>query len=265
MATAHGVQLEGSSDMRSNGASSGKSGFVDSSSFYDELAEHYDLVAAERRPYLDTVDRLLRTRWTGVRRMLDIGCGDGARVGRLAGALGVEDLWLTDNSAEMVRRAGQTVPNAEVRQVDVSDNEQCRALEGGVDLVTCLGNIFGHMSAQQRLEGLRNLRGLLAPDGAIFLDLNNRYNVAQYGVRRVLVNVFADLVGRGGGDFHTTRLIDGRAVTTPVHLTHHGEVTELVGAAGLHPRATWFAHYGDGRLVRTPWRGQIVMELRNAG
>ncbi|RBM12323.1 trans-aconitate 2-methyltransferase [Streptomyces sp. PT12] len=234
-----------------------------SDAFYHELAERYDAdVAAERRPYLDAVDALVCRGRAAPRRMLDIGCGPGVRGAGLARRLGAGELWLADSSAGMVRTAKRGVPWARVVRADLADAEQCgERLPGGFDLITCLGNVLGHMPEKARVAALRTVGALLAPGGSAVLDLNNRYNAAQYGVGAVAANMAKDLLGLGGGDYVTRRRVRGRVIATPVHLTTPREARRLMARGGRTVRRTWFVHYARGCPARGPLSGQIVMEV----
>lgn len=234
-----------------------------SADFYHALAAGYDSdIAAERRAYLDAVDDLVCQGRSAPRRMLDIGCGPGVRGAALARRLGAERLWLADSSPGMVEIARERVPWARVELLDAADASECgRRLPGDFGLITCLGNVLGHMPGPARVATLRCLGGLLAPGGRIILDLNNRYNAAQYGLRAVAANIGRDTAGRGGGDYVTRRQVAGRSIATTVHLVTPLETRAMLRAAGRTVHRRWWVRYADGRLTRNPLAGQIVMEV----
>lgn len=61
-------------------------------------------------------------------------------------------------------------------------------------VITCLWNVFGHVPEQHRLIFLENLRNLLAREGRLYIDVNNRYNSRAYGWKVVLKNMLRDFV-----------------------------------------------------------------------
>lgn len=88
-----------------------------------------------------------------------------------------------DSSSEMCARC-ETIRNARTVRGDIAASAP--RVSGQFDLVTCLWNVLGHVhGAAQRCRALANLAWLLAPDGLLILDVNNRWNVRSYGWRAI--------------------------------------------------------------------------------
>jgi len=127
------------------------------------------------------------------------------------------------------------------------------------DLVICTWNVLGHIRGHDaRRRTLHNMRALLAPGGAIVLDVNNRYNAAHYRWPAVLRNVLRDVFNpRGSGDFIANRQDpDGRIMHTFVHVFSRRELLSLCDEAGLAPLEEHFVDYTSGE-PRSQWSGQM--------
>ncbi len=114
----------------------------------------------------------------GVRKVLDLGCGTGAFLRRLAGA-GVGKSWCgMDQSEAMVNKARQLSAeegsNIEFRRGDILSPP---FPEGGFDLV-CACHMLYHVSDIG--EAVRQCARLLAPGGAFLATTNSRETMAPY-------------------------------------------------------------------------------------
>ncbi|MFF8372531.1 class I SAM-dependent methyltransferase [Streptomyces lydicus] len=107
----------------------------------------------------------------GCARALDIGCGDGFLVAKLAGRVG--EVTGVDRSAAMVRLArarGAGLPNAAFVEADVMTAEELRP--GGYDFVSAVA-VVHHIGFE---AAARRMAGLLAPGGRLVIIglANNR-------------------------------------------------------------------------------------------
>jgi len=108
----------------------------------------------------------------GVRRVLDLGCGDGWQVGRLVRA-GFEVIG-SDLSAVRVRRAREHVPGA--RGFFVSDLRRPSLPEASQDCIY-LGQVLEHLP--DPVAVLRSLRASLRPGGYLIFDTPCRDNLVD--------------------------------------------------------------------------------------
>ncbi|MGD0201871.1 MAG: methyltransferase domain-containing protein, partial [Bryobacteraceae bacterium] len=156
---------------------------------YDRIAPVFPRLAAERRAYLDAVDRLVVSGIPpGSRSLLDVGAGDGARVSRIARASGLRELTLLEPSAVMRSRCP---PEARIWAMRAEDlgREQ-----GRFDVITCLWNVLGHIfPTAARAEVLRQFARLVSSTGTIFIDVNHRYNARHYGTLPTALRFLRDL------------------------------------------------------------------------
>jgi SAM-dependent methyltransferase len=226
--------------------------------FYDAVAPGYGQMAEARRPYLDAVDdlviRAVRDRRPATH--LDVGCGDGRRTLRIAGALEVGDVLGIDESAGMLalaRQRGLTVHHGTVLDYH----------GGPFGLVTCLWNTLGHVPAAERQATLACIAGLLSPRGMLFLDVNNRYNARAYGLRRVAGNMWRDATGAPSGDVVARAVAEeGRPVATGGHVFAPMEVDRLLAAVPqLAIRQKTYVDYASGRVAPSRFQGQILYRI----
>jgi SAM-dependent methyltransferase len=231
---------------------------------YDILAPHYRQYAAARSAYLAAVDRMvLANAPAAARSLLDVGAGDGVRGMSIARNLGIDHVVLCDASKEMSARCLELAPS-EVwhrRAEDIPDSPL------RFDVILCLWNVLGHIgSAERRVRALARMRRLLAPGGAVFLDVNNRHNAAAYGKLKVLGRVITDAVHpkecRGDSSFEWH--VGGQRIPAMGHLFTAHEVASLIARAGLTVTKRSAVDYVSGATSRWFFRGQLVYMLTAA-
>jgi 2-polyprenyl-3-methyl-5-hydroxy-6-metoxy-1,4-benzoquinol methylase len=142
---------------------------VDPVSVYDRIAPSFAQLAAERRAYLDAIDRLVVSHLPpGARTLLDVGAGDGRRARAIAA--GFIAVVLAEPAAGMRRAGGSAAGYIDLRA------EQLHKLDGGFDVILCLWNVLGHVFPQAaRAEVMCQFQRLLSPRGRLFIDVNHRY------------------------------------------------------------------------------------------
>ena len=228
---------------------------------YDRIAPVYARLAERRRAYLAAVERLVIAGIPpGSRSMLDVGAGDGVRAGRIAAAAGIESLTLLEPSAGM--RSHCRVPAT----CWAMRAEELGSQEGSFDVITCLWNVLGHIfPAAVRVEVLRQFARLVRPEGAIFIDLNHRYNTRHYGVPATAVRFLRDRLWPAGdqGDVRVTWDIAGASpCATAGHVFTRREFRDLCRAAGLHIAKQFIVDYASGELRRRSFEGNLLYVLR---
>jgi SAM-dependent methyltransferase len=235
--------------------------------FYDSLAEIYDAELESRARWVGKVEQLIAgwARDRNARSILDIGAGNGRRVWRLMQATGMGGVAIdvSPGMIEWARRLG-----VEGHVVDMASKDfESGPLQGRkFDMVICTWNVLGHVEGHAaRVQAVRNMRAALAPGGAVVLDVNNRYNVNQYGRRAVLRNVLKDTFRPGtAGDFLAHRSNPkGQTMHTLVHVFSAREIEELCREAGLRVVRKEFLDYTTGE-PRTQWSGQMCFLIEAA-
>jgi len=233
---------------------------LDAQSFYDRFAPLLSRYSANRATYLARVNELIiGSCGQSIEKMLDVGCGDGSRAVQLAAGVGSPQLTLLDQSVGMLDLAAESAPQARLVKRDIGRSQL--DLDETFDLVTCLWNVLGHVSRADRTTALRNMRRVLTPTGRVFLDVNNRYNIAAYGWRRVAANRLRDALCGDGGDVVATVSVDGTTLRTYSHLFEQREMVRLVRSGGFYVRKIWSVDYQTGCIRGSGSFGQLLFEL----
>ena len=228
---------------------------------YDLLAPHYRELARGRAAYLEAVDRfVVRHAPEGAASLLDVGAGDGVRGKAIGRALQIEEIVLCDSSREMVARCRQLAPS----EVWHSAAEDLVHPSRRFDVILCLWNVLGHLaSVERRVRALGNMRRLLAPGGAVFLDVNNRHNAGAYGKRKVFGRIILDALdpreSRGNSTFEWN--INGEHIPGKGHLFTAREMDQLIAQAGLETTRRVAIDYVTGAASRWFFGGQLVYQL----
>ncbi len=108
---------------------------------YDRIAPVFARIAKERKPYLDSIDRLVISLIPPQSHsMLDVGSGDGRRARRIAQQRDIADLVLMEPSVAMQGS------DAGIRTMRA---EELHLIEREFDAITCLWNVLGRTSSQR--------------------------------------------------------------------------------------------------------------------
>ena len=196
--------------------------------FYTLFAKHYRAYASQRQVFLDVVDDFIKSESLPHKSIIDIGSGDGKRAKCIADIMMAKNLTLVDNSQGMISLANK-VNGADILLADISNSEFKSAKK--YDIVLCLWNVLGHIpSASRRLTAMINLKNLVSNGGFIFLDINNRYNISQYGFGEVVKNILKDLLMHNdcNGDFELGLNAAAGEIRTKVHLFAPFEMDQLI-------------------------------------
>jgi len=228
---------------------------------YDALAPHYRDYSGTKAAYLAAIEQIVVTRVPkGARSMLDVGAADGVRAARIASALKVSTLVLAEPSEAMAALCRQQQASA-VWQVGA---ESLPETDARFDVITCLWNVLGHVAdTRTRILALRNMGRLLAPEGLLFFDVNNRYNASSYGWLRVAGRVVLDALipSEERGDAQFTLAIYGKVIASMGHLFTPAELSQLLRISGLRTRNRYVVDYGTGSLRRMVFGGQLLFEV----
>ncbi len=231
-----------------------------SSTFYTKFAKTYEQYASLRAAYITAVNTFVVNEIGPIRTIIDIGSGSGTRAVQLAEKCGARHLTLVDNSDGMIAHINK-IKNVRVVKDDISSPE-C-SLAGEYDLVLCLWNVLGHTPEQTRKMALVNLLSLAGNSGVIILDVNNRYNISQYGIKAVAGNILKDIFfpRDSNGNFILRVDTESGNIQTVVHLFNPFEIEQLFRAVGLKIVKRRVIDYTDGSFCKTIFGGQLVYKL----
>lgn len=149
----------------------------------------------------------------------------------------------------------------EVFHEDVADlsSEVAGQHTGRFGTVLCLWNVLGHIvQLEDRERAVKNISKLLCDGGLLFIDVNNRLNVSQYGVFRVLKNLASVLLRQKGGLFS----LPVHDSVSHVYLSNKWELSDLLNQNGFVVEEMLYVHYQKGTLERSWTKGQILAICR---
>ena len=114
--------------------------------------------------------------------LLDIGSGDGARIHKLINNRNI-DVWVLENSVAMSNLLSRYFDKDRILRIDVL---KISNLPKQFDMVTALWNVFGHIQEVERI--FAQVKNRLSQDGVFIFDVNNPFNIAEYGLISVMRN-----------------------------------------------------------------------------
>jgi 2-polyprenyl-3-methyl-5-hydroxy-6-metoxy-1,4-benzoquinol methylase len=227
---------------------------------YGMIAPVFAGIAERRKPYLDSVDRLVLSEMPpGARSLLDVGAGDGARARRLARDRGIAKLVLLEPSLAM---QGNVRGEAEIWTMRA---EELHSVQAEFDVITCLWNVLGHIfPSAARIEVLRQFGRLASAKGKIFIDVNHRYNASHYGALRTAVRFLRDRISpdEKNGDVAACWDVGETQCKTAGHVFTDGEFRALSHAAGLSIEERFVLDYTTGEQRRRSFEGHLLYVLR---
>lgn len=232
-----------------------------SKDFYNKFSTYYSSYANSKFAYIKAVDDFIISNSNYFMEIVDLGSGDGCRAQGLSKILEAKKLTLIDNSVGMIQKC-KSIGNVDVLYADISNDYFEHNYQ--YDTALCLWNVLGHVfDSNKRLIALKNIKSLVKDSGFIYLDVNNRYNVSQYGLLSVIKNICKDVTSHSGenGNFSLRMVFNGSVFTTKVHIFSHAEIEELIKLAGLKIEKKLVINYSTGKLCMTLFGGQLVYKL----
>ena len=145
--------------------------------------------------------------------------------------------------------------------------EQLDSVHGHFDVIVCLWNVLGHVFPHAaRVEAMRQFARLASPAGRIFVDVNHRYNAAQYGAVRTAFRFLRDRIhpSEKNGDVVASWDIEGARCSARGHVFTHREFRSLARASGLTIEKRFVVDYATGQTMRSSVQGNLLYMLRPA-
>ncbi|MEI8327918.1 MAG: class I SAM-dependent methyltransferase [Candidatus Taylorbacteria bacterium] len=232
--------------------------------FYTKYANSYEKYSLNKEVYLTAVDEFVIKSLSSKRppkTMIDIGSGNGKRGKRIADILKVEKLTNVDSSKGMIKLANRIL-GTEVILADISDDSL--KLTGKYEVLISLSNVLSHVPTEDnRILALVNISKLMTENSLLFIDVNNRYNILNYGFKSVIRNVFKDifLPNKANGDFNLHLQIRDDLINTVVHIFNPFEIEKLFKLSGLKILERKIINYKNGKENRSIFGGQLVYKL----
>jgi SAM-dependent methyltransferase len=133
---------------------------------YTGFAPFYDRIMGDRSEEVDRIRSYISRHLPGARSLLELGCGTGALLGRLAGDLDVTGI---DQSPQMLAIARTAVPSAHLVRGDMT----AFTLQAPFDVVICMFDTLNHVpSFDSWLSLFICVHEHLAPGGLFVFDVN---------------------------------------------------------------------------------------------
>jgi len=126
-----------------------------------------------------------------------------------------------------------------------------------------LWNVLGHISTEKRVLALRNMRSLLTPNGAIFLDVQSRYNAREYGWPKTAARWTYDRLRPrvANGDVTVRWNASPAPILTIGHVFTRPEMLTLIHEAGLTVEQLFFVDYRSGQQQASQFAGSMFFVL----
>lgn len=236
-------------------------------SMYDQVAPGFRGISERRKDWIESINTFISDRLSLNDKLLDVGAGDGIRARNIADAVGIGNIVLVEPSVEMSKLA-RNVPDSRLINTSAENLSEIEDL-GQYDAILCLWNVLGHIPTfESRVVAVRNMIELLHDNGAIYIDVNNRYNVQAYG-DKAIENIAADIRNPDGvtgenGDVGYDISYDGKTIPASGHVFTSEELEIIVHTAGAQVDTVAYFDYDTGKLVDSQLEGQIFMVLRKA-
>jgi 2-polyprenyl-3-methyl-5-hydroxy-6-metoxy-1,4-benzoquinol methylase len=230
---------------------------------YSALARHYANYSQRYLPYLNSVDELVMTDCVGYTSLLDIGCGDGRRLDKLRRRCSFSLVDATEPCEELAilceQRIGKKIFRFRAEEVNSLGKEKYQ-------VVTLMWNVLGHVPTAGRKEVVAKIYDLLAPNGIVILDVNNRYNMPSYGVITVLYRILLDWIDfkEQRGDTQFTWDIDGQRIPARGHVFTPKEVINLFPPNNFLLSKMLSVNYKTGKVHDDVRQGQLYFVFKKS-
>lgn len=154
-------------------------------SFYEEIADYYDLIFPFNKAHIDFVKSCVDEPYIA-KKALDAGCGTGDLVIALGDmgfcAVGIDD------DAMMLHKAGEKVKNensVEFIRLDMAEIERYFAVPV-FDAVLCFGNTLVHLTGLSEIESFcKQVRDVLKDKGRFLLQILNYDHILDHNINKL--------------------------------------------------------------------------------
>src|SRR4029077_19641207 len=215
---------------------------IDAVAAYDALARSYGSISGARNRYLTAIERIIITHTPGSDSLLDIGAGDGVRTVRIAEAAGISCVLALEPSENMRARWPHSLLGWGCRATQIP------ATERRFDVILCLWNVLGHLEDRnERISVLARARECLSSNGMMFVDVNHRYNAAEYGWPGTLLRMMHDRLrwSETNGNVIVRWNVDGKPIRCHGHLFTKPEIESIFRETALRITNCWIVNYTD--------------------
>lgn len=228
----------------------------ESKTYYNLIANNYKKQSNERIKYLNAIDDLIISdlKNSKINNYLDIGAGDGRRSFYIANAIKAKNLTLLDESTEMLKNIS-VKNNTKI----VTDSFSKYKPQQTFDLITCLWNVIGHFESEElRFKFFEKISKLLNASGALYLDVNNRYNILNYGSDNVMRSLSKDFMNDKSSGWFDIR--SGNA-KTKVYIHSPFDINKYIEPTDLIIELVQYVNYDSGKIESSFFEGQLFYKI----
>jgi len=216
--------------------------------YYDNISEEFKELSKNKINYLTTINYLAKNNIKdGL--LLDIGSGNGQRLKKI-----IEDkdvvVNIVESSSRMVKEALKIFDKSLIYNCSFENFN----IKKKYTTVLALWNVLGHVD--DRVEFLRRVALFLEDNGVFIFDVNNRYNIKQYGLRYFLINILKDILNISNSGYFN---IEFGGVKTSVYIYNEAELLRDLRLSGLKVIDIKYIDYNSGAIIKTKFMGQIFM------
>src|SRR5215469_16804620 len=181
---------------------------------YARFARFYGRIMGDRSEEVDRIRAYISKHRPGARSLLELGCGTGALLSRLAPEVSVTGI---DRSPEMLSIAARTVPGAQLLQADMT----AFAVPYRFDVVICMFDTLNHVTTVDGWLALfRCAHEHLSDGGLLIFDVNTTGRLRGLaGAPPYLAEFDGNVV------LMETRIFDHQA--DDIYRLHHERIYEL--------------------------------------
>lgn len=230
---------------------------------FDFLAAQYDIKSSARVKYLSAIDTLILKK---IReedkigcKILDVGCGTGARAKTISSMFPMVKIYGSDISLKMLAIA----KNKKLSNLVRSDMTAIPFQKESFEAITCLFNVIGYLGTpDQRLKAFQEFYRVLKFSGLLFIDFMNRWHLGEgLSFKRSFIDAFEiyirslvpDLKNRGNLFFNMS--LNERQVKGFVHGFSYGEIRRLLNMSGFNIVDSLIVGYDSGDIKKRHWQG----------
>lgn len=231
---------------------------VTSDEYYGRLCHSYEDVSKTRSRYLESIDNIVvsAAKICRIDSWLDIGVGDGKRLSKLLRRIEADDVVCLEPSSDMYQEA---LRNLDCRCTVVEEclSKFSQNTVRKFSFVTALWNVIGH--ADNHVLFLRDAYELLDKESILLIDANNRYNICQYGLFRVIRNALLDYLGLSSkGIFRLETRNKGEY--TQVYIASPNDIRSACKNLKIENISIDFINYSTGKSANL-LTGQMVITI----
>lgn len=225
---------------------------IDSEGFYNQVTSFYDDISEKKIEYLNAIDHLILESLHEMNEvcLVDIGAGNGKRTHNLLENIDIKKLLLIEPSIAFVEQLNRTFNPKDVFHGDVVDYKK---KPGEFNLALCLWNVIAHVDNPKTF--LKAIHALLQPGGTLIFDINNRFNIKEYGIKNVFINLVKNNFLANPGSF----TLNTNEIKTKVYIYNLAEITALLNETGFNINVVKFVNYKTGNIEKSQWAGQIFL------